>query len=254
MLPFENPIKSFGIILITRKGGEIQFLLYKRRDTYSYLDFMRGRYNTQDDLEFLFQHMSALERTRIRNYTFDELWDDLWVTSTCHIAHHERRRSSIKFNTYKEIFPKIMRTTHSFCNDASWGFPKGKKNRNESSKDCALREFYEETRISRTHVNESHILNFNPLRELFRGTDGKMYETLYYIAYTDDFNIIPEKIYLKDRIRTQTISDEASDLNWFTHRKTEEMLSYSEQRKHLIGEVLKRISNDVYFWHTPRRR
>jgi hypothetical protein len=76
---FNDPITSYGIILFSRNENGILFLLYQRRDNFEYMDFLRGLWQSESQLPSLFELMSYDERDRLRNYTFDELWNDLWV-------------------------------------------------------------------------------------------------------------------------------------------------------------------------------
>ena len=61
------PITSYGIILFVQRKDEdfkidqtkIQFLLYQRRDTYEYIEFVRGMWETMEDVKRFFSLMSA---------------------------------------------------------------------------------------------------------------------------------------------------------------------------------------------------
>ena len=50
----------------------------------------------------------------------------------------------------------------------------------ENDVDCAVREFFEETRINKDDIDL--ITSINPFEEMFFGTNGIMYKHLYYIA------------------------------------------------------------------------
>jgi 8-oxo-dGTP pyrophosphatase MutT (NUDIX family) len=64
--------------------------------------------------------------------------------------------------------------------EPEWGFPKGRRKLHENDKDCALREFCEETGIPKEYI---HILDhMAPFEEIFFGTNNVLYRHSYYIA------------------------------------------------------------------------
>jgi 8-oxo-dGTP pyrophosphatase MutT (NUDIX family) len=64
--------------------------------------------------------------------------------------------------------------------DPEWGFPKGRRNPHESDINCAIREFQEETGITRN--NFTVIQNTFPISETFFGSNQVHYCHKYYIA------------------------------------------------------------------------
>ncbi len=62
-----------------------------------------------------------------------------------------------------------------------WGFPKGRRCGNETNKECAIREFEEETNFSQSDY--IIIDNYNPLIEEFNGTNLIKYKHIYYVGY-----------------------------------------------------------------------
>ena len=68
--------------------------------------------------------------------------------------------------------------------DAEWGFPKGRRNINESDYKCAMREFFEETGIHYANVRVgSHA---KPFEEVFTGSNKKRYKHVYFLAALSD--------------------------------------------------------------------
>lgn len=57
----------------------------------------------------------------------------------------------------------------------------------ETDIDCAVREFYEETRIKKEDLNL--INDIIPFEEIFFGTNGVMYKHLYFIAKLNNIDI-----------------------------------------------------------------
>ena len=60
-----------------------------------------------------------------------------------------------------------------------WEFPKGRKNYNEHSLCCALRELHEETNINLNWIN---IDQTPPIVYNYKGLDDNYYRTIYYTA------------------------------------------------------------------------
>jgi 8-oxo-dGTP pyrophosphatase MutT (NUDIX family) len=48
----------------------------------------------------------------------------------------------------------ILNEIKEYWDTPEWGFPKGKKNRNENDRECAIREFREETNIESHEIIE----------------------------------------------------------------------------------------------------
>lgn len=54
-----------------------------RKDSLNYVEFIRGKYNENDDdyIKTLLQQMTKKEHIKILNNTFQEIWDEMWVTN-----------------------------------------------------------------------------------------------------------------------------------------------------------------------------
>ena len=88
----KSPITSYGIICIKITPfpleynqkllpSNIKFLTVRRRNTLSYVEFIRGKY-TYSDIEFLrilFSRMTIHERNLIKTEPFNVLWETLWI-------------------------------------------------------------------------------------------------------------------------------------------------------------------------------
>jgi 8-oxo-dGTP pyrophosphatase MutT (NUDIX family) len=243
-----DPITSYGLILYSKnKIKELPnnfkdsylFLLYQRRDNFEYMDFLRGIWNSETQILELFSLMSCDERERIRNYTFQELWDDLWVVLDCRIYKEGFLKAKKKYESIKSNIPYFLDKTKSRIIYPPWGFPKGKKNGyNEDSLECALREFEEETKFS--ILSNVKIIQKEPLIETFKGSNNKIYSTHYFIAE------IPEPLLAVTYdtphcIRKTTISEEAADIGWFTLEECKKYLN--PQRQEILSQTIEIIKN-----------
>ena len=89
------PITSIGIIpiRITKKvnpltntlENDVEIFIIKRKDTLSFVDFMRGKYSIEDKnyITNLLNNMTVNERQFILNNEFDTIWQYLWNYNTC---------------------------------------------------------------------------------------------------------------------------------------------------------------------------
>lgn len=235
---FLEPITSYGLMAYSRQQSKIYFLLYQRRDNFEYMDFIRGLWATPDDLPLLFSAMSIEERKRIRNFTFAELWEDLWVEHSSRIFVDGYPKAKRKYDSVKDQISSLLSSTTSVIKEPPWGFPKGKKNNfKETAIACALREFEEETRLP-TH---SVIIDkeFSPFIETFRGSDGKFYSTHYYLAEFPEMHL-PSRMETPHCIRDETISEEASNVRWFSYE--EACVVLNEQRIEFVREAMMYLS------------
>lgn len=232
MVTKKEPITSYGILLFHHDtDNQIWYLLSQRRDTIEYTDYIRGKY-TIPNLENYFRLMTVEERERLENYNFNELWDDLWINHDNNFYREIKPKAENKYELNKHLMMKYLRTTISDIKEPSWGFPKGKKNTRETDLQCAFREFKEETKMPIDYLN---LLNIPASKEIFKGSDGKMYSTIYYIAQTDGKKPINK---IKTRgIRTETISEEISNLKWCTLGESLILLPIWRQRLLVDAEI-----------------
>lgn len=206
----KDPITSYGILLYyIDENNDIWYLLAQRRDTIEYADYLRGRYSYLN-LETYFSLMTLEERERLLNYSFSDLWDDLWVNHNNKFYKDIYPRALTKYNSQYQQMINMLNKTNSVVIEPGWGFPKGKKNYKELEVQCAIREFKEETCM---HIDYLNLINLSPCIEIFKGTNGKLYSTVYYIARADHKLEITKKM-IKDGIRSETVSDEISNLSW----------------------------------------
>ena len=73
---------SFGIALSWLPPGasEPAFLVVQRRDSYAYVEFLRGKYDIRNRryVVEMFASMTEGERTALLSHGFQQLWDNLW--------------------------------------------------------------------------------------------------------------------------------------------------------------------------------
>jgi 8-oxo-dGTP pyrophosphatase MutT (NUDIX family) len=151
--------------------------MVRRRDSMSYSEFLRGKYDPEDTayVTRLFEHMTVRERERIVSIPFDDLWTRLW-------GSQDRKGNDYKIS--KEKFglldlPTFLANSTSTYEEPEWGFPKGRRVRCETDQACAEREFWEETNIEKDRYV---ILQNITFQEQFLGTNGIPYSHRYMVA------------------------------------------------------------------------
>ena len=170
-----------------------KFLLVSRKHSLGYVEFIRGRYKTNKftNISFLFKQMLAHEIDNIKNKEFDELWNDFWSNDNKkNMYRREYIDSKAKFDQLKENTEEFnlefyVNNIKPYYSTPEWGFPKGRKFKNETDDECALREFNEETNITTNNINI--FSNIYPIVENITGTNGIKYRHKYFLGeYVND--------------------------------------------------------------------
>lgn len=171
----------------------IKFLMVQRKHSLGFLEFIRGKYNTNniDTVIFLIEQMTLNEIKNIKENDFDYLWNNVWnensnTKNTIKNINHQKeyilskqKFYDLKLNNF-DIFTKIS-PKFSFN---EWGFPKGRRDAYEPDIVCAMREFEEETSFKEN--NYSILDERDYIRENLKGTNGIDYAHNYFYAIMDD--------------------------------------------------------------------
>ena len=158
-----HPILSYGIILYDDSiPDNIKIVMIERKDSISYIEFLRGKYKSHTNIDYiklLLSRFSVDEKQRIISNDFDELWKQLWIhTETINPrVKREYTISKRNFNRIKDGFEyegksynlqSLIEETDTLYESNEWELPKGRRNLRENNRECAIREFQEETNIS----------------------------------------------------------------------------------------------------------
>lgn len=254
------PITSFGIICYRlRTDNEThcvypEYLMVQRKDSLNFVEFIRGKYSLKKRTYILkmFANMTEEERMEIKNNDFSYIWMKLWKVDNCHHFETEYKESKAKFDQIKKGYyletdssdggrirfdlDYILKNTISTIYESEWGFPKGKRNINESDMNCAIREFIEETSM---RIKYLKIQNRKPMEEIFTGTNQVRYKHVYYIGTctsTDDANIFHSNIQKKVDI------DEIKHVRWL---RFPESLNVIREQNVERRELFKRVNELV---------
>jgi 8-oxo-dGTP pyrophosphatase MutT (NUDIX family) len=189
---------------------KIKFLTIQRKYSFAYVELIRGKYdetNLQEILNLL-HLMTPYEVNRILTSTFETLWDDLWKkTSKYKIFQKEYELSQNKFIKMMSNHNLIKVIEYNkLYDEPEWGFPKGRKDKNEKNLKCAIREFGEETGID---INKYFVFNrLNTVDELVIDTEQTKYKLVYYLAMAcEDIELT---------IKNTDENYEIGDIKWLT--------------------------------------
>jgi hypothetical protein len=224
-------------------GNSIKFLMIMRKHTLGYIEFIRGKYNSDDfsKIIFMFRQMTFQEIDKIKIMSFDELWSDFWGPYDKKTSNqNEYNKSKNKFYRMKNFtdlrLSFYVNNVASNGKNAEWGFPKGRRNKNENDLICAMREFEEETGMKSDDYKICE--NFSPLIEEFVGTNNIKYKHIYYLAIATN-EIIPS-------IEKNNINQyyEIGDIKYLENEKAINCIRpYHIQRKNIINNIYNYINS-----------
>jgi 8-oxo-dGTP pyrophosphatase MutT (NUDIX family) len=213
-----DPVLSCGVLLIDSSvlpvsPENIHVLMIRRKDSMSFAEFMRGKYDPTDEpyVATLVKNMTLKEQAAVASDSFELLWKQLWGDDR---MSSDFTSSRDKFNQLDRI--GLMRNNLSIYTEPEWGFPKGRRMRGETDMACAVREFGEETNIPR----EAYTVLKNILfEETFTGLNNIQYRHVYFVALLTD----PEMVQLTQRF-TPMQRREISGIAWKTIAESEALI------------------------------
>jgi 8-oxo-dGTP pyrophosphatase MutT (NUDIX family) len=190
--------------------------MVQRRDSLCYVEFVRGKYMLQNRryILTLLSNMTDHERHTLAEGPFLSIWNKFWQTTSTNGFVREHENSLGLYNQLRKGYwlrsvdqetgaPKVeffnlesaLRDTITLYTEPEWGFPKGRRNINESDFECAKREFFEETSMPKDEVT---ILSpcVGPVEEVFHGLNKINYRHVYFVAIAN-----PQSIRRSRRVR-----------------------------------------------------
>jgi ADP-ribose pyrophosphatase YjhB (NUDIX family) len=235
------PIISIGVIAFRMVDSKLQYLTIRRKDTFGFIDFMRGKYSVhnKDYIMNMIIQMTNVEKQYLLTKTFAELWKHIWGENVIGNQYkHEENGSRDKFEMLRSgimckgeqySLASLIEDSNQYkqWDEPEWGFPKGRRNFQEKDYDCAIREFCEETGFDRKHLHSIH--NIYPYEEIFTGSNYKSYKHKYYIAY------IPHKH--SENLANFEIT-EVSKMEWKTFDECISIMRpYNLEKKRLLTNI-----------------
>lgn len=235
-----NHLSNLSKINVYRK--KIKFLLVRRKHTYNFIDFVRGKYEFDDvRLIQLFKLMSPEEIVVIGSYPFKKIWEYLWRdTSWLKSYEKEYKDAKTKFEKLKVFnngvtFKFLTTEIIPDYSEPEWGFPKGRRDFLEDNITCATREFNEETTLTN---NEFQVMKqVLPINENYIGTNKLSYQHIYYLAKYTGRN---KKIIIDEN------DPEIGEIGWFTLDESLELFrNYYSERMNLLQKIYLFILNTI---------
>lgn len=235
------PITSYGIVAFRSSIEGLQFLMIRRKDSFGYIDFIRGKYSPYNvcQVRTMIDEMSLDEKQRIITTPFETLWTQMWGTAHNNQYTSEEIASKKKFDQLKEgvfmdgcwyTLQDIVQGSKTTWTETEWEFPKGRRNPKEKDLECALREFEEETGIDKHTLQV--VENVLPFVEIFIGSNHKPYKHKYFIASME------HQLDLVNLTNFQIT--EVSKMEWKTVDKClESIRPYNLEKKEVIENINK---------------
>jgi len=185
-----EPLTSYGIICYRKveydnMDFKYEIILIRRKDTIGYVEFLRGKYNVNNDRYIikLINLMTGDEKNRILEVCdFDKLRNILGMNkknTTYKTEYDEAKRKFDILVNENRLEDLISKTTNNWITP-EWGLPKGRRQPREPDSHCAVREFYEETGLNSEDINL--IVNVKPLEEVYMGINKIKYRHIYFFA------------------------------------------------------------------------
>jgi 8-oxo-dGTP pyrophosphatase MutT (NUDIX family) len=262
-----EPLTSYGLICYNdfqsqskekNYSSNYKIVMIRRKDTIGYVEFLRGKFNIQkeDYIIKLFDMMTKCEKERILQlYDFDKLRNHLGMTKKNYIYKNEYDTAKIKFNWLinNTIIEKneenkknikitrleyLIKQSKNIWKDTEWGLPKGRRHQKETSINCAVREFLEETGIPKTDI--AVLVNIKPLEELYTSFNNVRYRHIYYFArFLNDNTTLTFNQNNKNQV------NEISAIEWFNNKEASDLLRpYYTKKKEIINKTFK-ILNQI---------
>jgi ADP-ribose pyrophosphatase YjhB (NUDIX family) len=218
-------------------NGKPEYLMIRRKDTFGYIDFIRGKYSLKnmEQIKDIIDEMSNEEKGKIITHSFEKQWQTMWGNTNSLQHKTEESNSGKRFkqlttgfmNDTEEIkLSTIVEQSTTNWTEAEWEFPKGRKKIYEKDYECAIREFGEETGILMRDI--TLVQNVMPFVESFIGTNYKSYKHKYFLAFIKN----------NDIDLTHFQSSEVSNLGWKSFDTCLEVIRpYNFEKINLITRI-----------------
>jgi ADP-ribose pyrophosphatase YjhB (NUDIX family) len=215
--------------------------MIRRKDTLGFIDFMRGKYavNNKYYIINMLKQMTQEEKDILRQGDFDAVWLKLWGGNV--ISSQYKNEESISREKYNALVQGILVKDDFYrlnnlidesdkgkiWTEAEWGFPKGRRNFQETDFDCAVREFEEETGFKREKL--TLLQNVLPFEEIFTGSNYKSYKHKYFLVYMKE----------EDTLEMENFERaEVSRMDWLYYNECiTHIREYNIEKKTLLNKV-----------------
>ena len=154
---------NYGIILCTTLNDVLHFALVKRRSSYGLTHILKGNMDPK-----AFAELSVYEKTELiqicrMDFGWQDKFKELYLSLgtpqlyECNQFLHKYNQCLHKYIQNRYTIMEMLQSSPTLFHYGVWGFPKGKREKDESERDCALRELCEETDILQSDITECHL-------------------------------------------------------------------------------------------------
>lgn len=212
-------LASNSALVTGMENQPLEFLLIQRRDSLGFIELMRGRYKITD-ADYIRLHLGGITHTERVKYStgpFEELWNGMWGLNHSHLYKNEYETAKKKWETIHNgiidmngkpwTIQELIDASGPPQNTPEWGFPKGRRDSQESDYVCAMREMFEETGVHEKDVIP--IQNLEPLTESFFGSNHVNYCHKYFVVW------VPSDLKVEYDDKNDHMRREIGDLQWF---------------------------------------
>jgi 8-oxo-dGTP pyrophosphatase MutT (NUDIX family) len=177
--------------------------------------------------------MTNEEKEMLKTKEFEEIWFAVWG-KTANFSHYKNEETVSKEKFYQMRhginglynLSDLVNASPTKWDEPEWGFPKGRRNYNETDLDCSVREFNEETGYNLNKTNVIH--NISPFEEIFCGSNYKSYKHKYFLTQMDVENSEPA---IQE-------TNEISKIQWKSYADCiASIRSYNLEKKRLLSNI-----------------
>jgi 8-oxo-dGTP pyrophosphatase MutT (NUDIX family) len=222
--------KSYGVACFKYDytKNKLEVLMIKKRTTFSFVDFVLGKYRSDDTdhILYLLNRMTCDEKLDLCSLDFGKIWYRIWLVDPDFGNLKNSKDKQEKYNTCKLHFhDNFLRDrgerlknliNQSSNSETLWELPKGKMAYAQEKKlSCAIREFEEETKIS----NSQYYIIPDEIYRTQHQSGRVRYVCEYYIAIINSDSKYNNPKNLKvDYCDSQHIA-EVTELQWMDINK-----------------------------------
>ena len=179
---------SYGIACVRKYNNKYELLMIQKKSSYSFIEFIRGLYDPyrHPDISYMFDNMTIDEKSAINTMDFNIVWYKAFGRLPIPSDRSKFNKGEKKFNLLKDINGGIKLKDLIFKSSSIellWEIPKGRMDKGETDLISAIREFEEETNISK----DKYRILFNEGTISYTFSDnGVRYKYVYYLAVANN--------------------------------------------------------------------
>jgi 8-oxo-dGTP pyrophosphatase MutT (NUDIX family) len=176
-------VHSYGIIAYKKSQRGTEIILIRRPYTYAYRDFITSHYqrNNVIALTTVLSGTTYEEKRLIQTGEFPLMWNKMLPCTDKNYKKHMQHYMAL-YGENNNILLRAVKKSRVGLD--IWEIPKGRKNKDESDIDAAIREFCEETDLMPSQIHLE--LDRKPYKYSYTGSNGICYSMTYYYAVVND--------------------------------------------------------------------